>query len=84
MAFPSTTRAQLDEFDIIPDPFAENEDIDWIQLLATPATTQSTPPRPPSSPDYFPDDPLDQYVLAQLDMLDGTNTAFTSKVLSTS
>ncbi|KAJ7655158.1 hypothetical protein DFH06DRAFT_1201742 [Mycena polygramma] len=69
------TFTQLDEFDAIPDPFAGNHDIDWAQVLSTPANTQSIPPSQPSSPEYFPDDPVDESFLAQLDMLDGTNPA---------
>ncbi|KAJ7666460.1 hypothetical protein B0H17DRAFT_1210649 [Mycena rosella] len=64
--------AELDEFDVIPDPFAD-VDIDWTQLLATPAATQSTPTRPPS-PEYFSSD-LDDSVLAELDILDGTHAS---------
>ncbi|KAJ6604304.1 hypothetical protein DFH09DRAFT_1122274 [Mycena vulgaris] len=68
------TNVELDEFDVIQDPFAD-ADVDWTQLLATPATTQSTQTSRQSSPEYFPDDPLDEVFLAQLDLLDGTSTS---------
>ncbi|KAJ7102262.1 hypothetical protein B0H15DRAFT_321467 [Mycena belliarum] len=75
----------LDEFDALPDPFAE-ADVDWTQVLATPAPATTRPtqndtqlgPAPPSSPEYFPNDPLDDSVLAQLDVLESTQFASTS------
>lgn len=79
----ASSNTELDEFDLLPDLFAENEDIDWNQLLATPGTTQSTSSRPPPSPEYFEDDsPLDESVLAELDMLDGTHPISTSDYTS--
>ncbi|KAJ7781797.1 hypothetical protein DFH07DRAFT_791674 [Mycena maculata] len=68
----NTPLAELDEFDLIPDPFT-GTDINWSQILATPVSTQSN--RPPS-PDYFADDSsLDEAFLAQLDMLNGSPSA---------
>ncbi|KAJ7462724.1 hypothetical protein B0H11DRAFT_2054006 [Mycena galericulata] len=68
----ATDALQLDEFDLIPDPFAGNEDINWSQLLATPVTTQVAPTHR-LSPEYFPDDSsLDESFLAQLDALDSS------------
>ncbi|KAJ6501108.1 hypothetical protein C8R47DRAFT_1317160 [Mycena vitilis] len=74
------TLTQLDEFDAIPDPFAGVHDIDWAQVLSTPADTQSVTPSRPSTPEYFPDDPVDESFLAQLDMLQGMDPAFSDTV----
>ncbi|KAJ7042585.1 hypothetical protein C8F04DRAFT_1076419 [Mycena alexandri] len=65
----STTANGLDEFDILPDPFA-NDDLDWNQLLSAPVAAQA-----PSSPDYFPNDSLDESFLAELDVLENINVS---------
>ncbi|KAJ7899981.1 hypothetical protein B0H14DRAFT_3852474 [Mycena olivaceomarginata] len=75
-ANPLASNTQLDEFDAIEDPFA-HDDIDWAQVLDAPATTQSISP-PSSSPEYFPNDPVDASYLAQLDLLE--SAAFTSSL----
>ncbi|KAJ7785960.1 hypothetical protein B0H16DRAFT_1708185 [Mycena metata] len=62
----------LDEFDILPDPFANDDDLDWNQILSAPGplATQAS-----SSPDYFPNDPLDESFLAELDVLENINVS---------
>ncbi|KAF8807241.1 hypothetical protein BYT27DRAFT_7164559 [Phlegmacium glaucopus] len=79
-----------DEFDNIPDDFADIEGVDWAQILAGPSgSTTSTeteehipsiPPRPRSansSTDYFEDDydDLDPSLLAELDRIEEEITA---------
>ncbi|KAJ6519482.1 hypothetical protein C8R45DRAFT_23359 [Mycena sanguinolenta] len=70
--------SSVDDFDTIPDPF-ENEDIDWAQLLSAPQAITT----PPSSPEYFPNEPLDDAFLAELDLLDNPNTPSGSNAVST-
>ncbi|KAK7064523.1 hypothetical protein R3P38DRAFT_2825070 [Favolaschia claudopus] len=73
--------AQLDEFDNIPDIFDGTEDVDWDQLLNAPPTTQAVAP---SSPEYFPNEPLDASFLAELDLLDNNSAPGTQSTLAPS
>jgi len=77
-----------DEFDNIPDDFADAQDIDWAHLLAAPSLSLDTPPAwtqadsiPPhsnnldSSSSYFSDDDMDASFLAELDRVEQTVVA---------
>jgi len=69
-----------DEFDNMPDDFADIEGVDWAQILAGPSaelpeTIPSIPAHPgssDSSTDYFEDnyDDLDPSLLAELDRIE--------------
>ncbi|KAJ7071522.1 hypothetical protein C8F01DRAFT_1110870 [Mycena amicta] len=55
-----------DEFDNIPDPFAD-VNVDWDKLLGTQPAQTTT-----SDDDFSDDEPLDPAFLRELDLLDGT------------
>lgn len=68
-----------DEYDSIPDPFADAEGVDWEAVLAAPQAGPSghaerhpsplNAARSPSS-GYFDDDDLDSGVLAEIDEIE--------------
>ncbi|KAJ7169539.1 hypothetical protein C8R46DRAFT_200442 [Mycena filopes] len=69
----------MDEFDSLPDPWA-NDNVDWTAILSAPEPAQ---PQPPSSPDLFPNDPVDDAFLAELDVIESSAPLASGSTTST-
>jgi hypothetical protein len=59
-----------DEFDAIPDAFADVEGIDWERMLAAPPREREPAPSPPVSEYYGDDEELTAEFLAELDAVE--------------